>query len=645
MVCDPTRIQRMTLAICLVLAAALLLRIVNLDADPSAFTSRDFITDEGWWAHNARNAFFYGEWRIDEHNLGLYSASFYNLLLYLTFKLFGISFATLRMPSALFGWSTVLMISLLVRREISQRAALLATVFLGFCNLHIIYSRTGFTEGVMVFFLALTFWLWSLRRSHGFFALVAGVSAGLMVVTKITAVYLIPGFILAAGAAAIQRSVSRRDGLLFLVGVSLVGAICGALLVVTNFGAWLRFNVQNGADTEWATIPFSLVDSIPRLLASPFYAEAPLFTALSALSLCLFAVGVSRDGLTTAIRRAGELELASAMLLIGYLCVLSIVRYQPERRFIPALFLMVVLSAGVLEKGWASLEELAKRDSRIGAIGWFVVLFALPTIGVLEAKGRTFGAAPSTSLWLTKLMIIGGLIALAVASSRGALPDRFWKWLLVASRLLFVLLFFILSLGLIYKSLLFWGLAPDAWRAIDRRVLMAGSAAVVACGVVLSRAIRDARRAAPFLLSAFLLIEGLQISTWLLQPTYTLSEASESLAKSLTLDKTIVTYYETVLIPSGARVICRSTRRGFNVDAFETARPQYIAVLRRDNWRDYTLEEMPPEEWPPPAEFVPTRVAEYDLCPVRLRGPRFIVELYGLSPRVNHQKSSASADE
>jgi predicted membrane-bound mannosyltransferase len=58
MVCDHTRIQRVTLAICLVLAAALLLRIVNLDARPRHLPEGDFITDEGWWAHNARNAFF-----------------------------------------------------------------------------------------------------------------------------------------------------------------------------------------------------------------------------------------------------------------------------------------------------------------------------------------------------------------------------------------------------------------------------------------------------------------------------------------------------------------------------------------------------------------------------------------------------------
>jgi len=93
--------KRRALAVCVILAAALLLRVINLDADPSALISRDFITDEGWWAHNARNAFFYGQWRIDEYNQGLYSAYLYTLLLYFTFKLFGITLTTLRVLSAL----------------------------------------------------------------------------------------------------------------------------------------------------------------------------------------------------------------------------------------------------------------------------------------------------------------------------------------------------------------------------------------------------------------------------------------------------------------------------------------------------------------------------------------------------------------
>jgi 4-amino-4-deoxy-L-arabinose transferase-like glycosyltransferase len=635
-------VTKTSVVVCVVLAAALLLRVVNLDADPSAFINRDFITDEGWWAHNARNALFYGQWRIDEYNLGLYSAYLFNLLLYFVFRMVGISFTTMRLLSALGGWLTVVLLFLLVRREINARAAVFASVLITFSNLHIVYSRTGFTESVMVFFLALTLWLWSLRRTHYLFALIGGVSSGLMVVTKITAVYFIPGLLLAVAAAAIRRSVSRRETLLFLSGAGLIGAAYWVLFIVPNFGDWLRFNLQNGSGSEWSTRPSSLIDSIPRLLASPFYAEAPLITALTGLSLCLLVVGVSRNGLTKTIRSAGELEITSTMLLIGYLLILSITRYQPERRFIPALLLMVVLSAGVLERGWASLEGYLNADRQMGTVGWFTLLFLLPTIGILEVKWRVLGPPLSVGSWVPKLVIIAGLIAISVALSRGLWPFRFRRNLLGASRWILIVLFSFLSLSIIYKALLLWGLNAEAWRSAvpgDRKGFLISSAVVLACAGFINKSLQSRRRAASWLIGAFLLLETVQISTWLFQPTYTLKEANTFLATSLTGEDTVVTYYETLFLLSRARVICRSVRRGFNVDAFERFSPRYTLVLRRDNWRDYALEDMPIEEWPPPAGLLPAKVAGFDLCPTRLGGPRFIVELYSLNLRIRHHKA------
>src|SRR5215471_12945018 len=138
-------------ALILILGAALFLRLIHLDADPSALVSRDFITDEGWWAHNARNAFFYGHWRIDDHNAGLYSGFLYNAFVLGAFRLLGAGLWAVRLVPALAGWLTLLVLFLLVRREVSTRAALLATGLLGFSNLHIMYSRTGFAESVVVF--------------------------------------------------------------------------------------------------------------------------------------------------------------------------------------------------------------------------------------------------------------------------------------------------------------------------------------------------------------------------------------------------------------------------------------------------------------------------------------------------------------
>lgn len=635
MVSDPTSMKRATLAVCAIMAAALLLRVINLDADPSALISRDVITDEGWWAHNARNAVLYGQWRIDDYNPGIYSAYLYNALLYFIFETFGISCASMRLLSALTGWLTVVLVFLLVRREFSVRAAIFASALLGFSNLNIIYSRTGFAESTMVFFLALALWLWSLRRIHGLFALMSGIAFALTLLTKITAIYYLPGLALLIVVASIRRSIRWREAQSFLAGASLVGAAYTTLFLAPNFGDWLRFNVAFGSGTEWPTGLSGRVRSILKLLGSSFYAEVPLVTALTLLGLCLFVVSLSRNGLMKTIRAARELEINSAILLAGYLCSLSFTVYQPERRFLPALCLMVILSAAVLEKGWASLEGLKDADCQTSAVGWFTVLFLLPVIGILELR---LGPSLSAGSVVLKLIIIAGLIGIAVALSRGLWPYRFKKPLMGASRLIFVLLFFFFSLGLVYKALSLWGLTAVAWGAIDPKILVAVAGMALALGVVISRSLRDGRRAAPLLLSAFLLIEGVQISTWLFQPSYTLKEATASLSNTLTRDDTVVTYYETVLLSTTAKVICRSERRGFNVDVFERSSPQYILVLRRDSWKDYALAGMPPEEWPPPAWFVPTRVAGFDLCPTRLRGPRFIVELYSLSPRVKPQK-------
>jgi 4-amino-4-deoxy-L-arabinose transferase-like glycosyltransferase len=629
--------KRRALAACVILAAALLLRVINLDADPSALISRDFITDEGWWAHNARNAFFYGQWRIDEYNQGLYSAYLYTLLLYFTFKLFGITLTTVRILSAFGGWLTVVVLFLLIRREISERASLFASVLLGFSNLHIIYSRVGFVESTMVFFMACAFWLWSMRAKHYLFASLSGVAFTLTILTKITALYFLPGLALVTLALSIRGAVRPRQAVLFLGGGGLVAAAYAIFLVVPNFDDWLQLNLALGKGAEWPTGFSGRIQSILKLLGATFYGQAPLMTALSLVSLCLLVVNAARDGAIKAIRSAGELEITSAMLLIGYLVSISLTAYQPERRFLPVLFLMAILAATVLEKGWVLFEELADPHYQMSAVGWFAVLFLLPAIGILELRWRALGPDLSLRVWLPKLVLIGALIATAIVYSRRLERKRFRRGMLAASGLIFVLLFSALSLGLVYKTLSLWGLNIDLWKhgapGDHKLLLMCSTAVVMFVVVVISAAVRARRISVPLLLGTFLFIEGMQVSTWLFQPTYTLKEANISLANTLTRNDTVVTYYETPLLSSAAKVICRSVRRGFNVNIFEQSDPDYILILRRDNWRDYALEDMPREEWPPPPRFMPAKIASFDLCPSRLRGPRFIVELYRLSPR------------
>jgi hypothetical protein len=204
---------------------------------------------------------------------------------------------------------------------------------------------------------------------------------------------------------------------------------------------------------------------------------------------------------------------------------------------------------------------------------------------------------------------------------------------MISSTVIFILLFSVLSLAMIYKALWVWGL--------DYRVSLLGLAAATGSASLVIGIRPSGRRAAVLLVVSFLFIEGIQISSWLFQPTYTLKEANATLAETLTSDDTVVTHFETVLLLSPAKVICRSTRRGFNVDVFETASPRYTMTIRRDNWIDDSSEEMSVDERPPPGSR-PAKVADFALCPTRLGGPRFIVELYQLSPRMKRQRRRES---
>ena len=334
-------VQNRIVLIFLVLAVTLAIRVVHLDADPSALISRDFITDEGQWAHNARNALIFDQLCLDDYNPGLYSAYLYHKLLTLTFSVFGMSVISARLLSAVAGWLTVVLLFDWVRREANIKTAVIGALLLGLSSLHVLYSRTGFVESTMVFFLALTLWLWAIRRKHPACSALSGIAFGLMVLTKVTAIYVAPGFVLLVAAEALRRTTSKRDALLFVGGASTVLGSYAVAFVIPNYTNWINYNLAAGYDNEFPRHWVELVHSWVSLLASRFYAHAPILTALTLVSFGALIVRISTSGVKRAFREAQDIEITAIALLVGYLFSIGLTVYQPERRFLPALFLMV----------------------------------------------------------------------------------------------------------------------------------------------------------------------------------------------------------------------------------------------------------------------------------------------------------------
>jgi len=609
----------------LVLAVTLAIRVVHLDADPSALISRDFITDEGQWAHNARNALIFDQLRLDDYNPGLYSAYLYHCLLQLTFRVFGMNILTARLVSAVAGWLAVVLLFDWVRRETNTRTAVIGALLLGLSSLHVLYSRTGFVESLLVFFLSLTLWLWTMRRKHPAFGVLSGIAFGLMVLTKVTAIYIAPGLLLFAAAEAIRKTTSKRDALLFVCGASIVLVSYAVAFVVPNYTDWINYNLAAGYDNEFPRHWAELAHSCLSLLASRFYARTPILTALTLVSFGSLIVRISGSGVKKAVREAQDIEITAIALLVGYLFSIGLTVYQPERRFLPALFLMVPISANVLVVGWGWFEKLNNRPQLIAG-AWFFFLFSLPTLAIIELKWAPLGTPLSFRSWLLKAIPILGLTLFSVSLARGRVSPVLRSQLLKASEAFFVLLFSALSLGLIYQSLRLWGFNPKELR--PGRLIAGFTEVAIVIAVVVGFKIRP--KLAQVTLVAFISIEVLQISTWFLQQTYTLKRANEILVGMLKDGQTVITHYETMLLSSSAMAICYWPRAGFNVDAFERLNPDYILILRRDNWTDHALGDMPTDEWPPPTSASPEFVARFDLCPTEGRGFRFSLELYRL---------------
>jgi len=622
---QPIRKSSPSLGVALVLVIlciAFVLRVTNLDADPSALISRDFITDEGQWAHNVRNELAYGQWQLDGYNPAPYSAFLYHQLLRIVASTFGLSLITLRMLSVLFGWLTVVAVFVWVRRETNMRTAMVATTFLSLSNLHVMYSRTGFVESTMVFFLVLMLWLWSLRQKHNTFAFLAGAALGLMLLVKVTAIYIIPGIALWAAAEAIRKTTTKRAALMFLCGASVVGAGYTIGFVAPNFHDWLAYNLSAGLDNEFPTRLSDLVSSVLRVIVWKGYARTPILTALTLVALGGLITRISSNGLKNAIRQASSIEIACLSLLVGYLFSIGLTVYQPERRFLPSILLMVVISANLLDRGWTWVEEVADGRTPVRVGGWFALLFALPAIAIVELKLAKAGSHLSLAFWMLKAAAIAPLVIVSVAISRRVAPSLLQRRLLAVSKAIFVLLFGALSLGLVYQALTLWGFR--AFELGSGRFAMPAML-ILASAVAILIALKFKPQIGPLIIAAFIFIEGVQVASWL-----ALKQANDSLASLIAEGQTVVTHYETLLVSSRAKTVCYWPKAGFNLDAFERFHPDYILILRRDNWKDYTFAEMPVDEWPPPTPRAPILVARFDLCPTPVRGPRFTLEVYNL---------------
>ena len=172
------------------------LRIVDIGAD--AWKDLDWgtgiWTDEGFYAHNARNQVLFGKAEQDGFNNYNLSPVLHAIQV-VVFTQFGVGLVQARLISIIASLLTCGFLYAGVRNDFGPRAAAFSLMLLGLESSYILYNRLGLMESLGTLVIALAYYLWTLDRPWSKF--LSGFIAAAAFAVKTTFLIFLPAPVIA----------------------------------------------------------------------------------------------------------------------------------------------------------------------------------------------------------------------------------------------------------------------------------------------------------------------------------------------------------------------------------------------------------------------------------------------------------------
>jgi 4-amino-4-deoxy-L-arabinose transferase-like glycosyltransferase len=257
--------------------------------------------DDAHFAHIAKYVVLNGEWWNLTSNGGpaLEHPPLFVWIEAALFKLFGFSDELARLPSALCGWGTILLVFWLARRMLGERGAVLAMFIMAASIYFLKYAARGMTDVPFTFLCLAALCAWLRGEEHPRWYLLAGLCAGMAQMTRGLMGIALPvtfaadalwnrrrppaGYAIGAGVLAfLPVSVWYAD-MLQVYGSAFV-KIHAAWLDREAFGelspAWRRYTgapeyIWMLAKSYWPWLPFMVVGLVDAVRVRPGRGPAP----------------------------------------------------------------------------------------------------------------------------------------------------------------------------------------------------------------------------------------------------------------------------------------------------------------------------------------------------------------------------------
>ncbi len=370
------------------------------------------MTDEGWYGGAAIQHFVWGHWYLPDSFNPAVAMPVWPAMLTAWFAATGVGMAAARALTMLLYGASLALLYAVVRRELPGRGvsalaalAVLLTVANPFCYA---FDRLAVLEPVIVFWMMLAFWLAGRGgRKQWLWLAATGVVVGLMVLTKATAVALVPAVLYLAWARrGASRKAAGRGG--WLAGLAVICGV-GAVVWLAYFLLLVRplylpdyhqlFSV-NGYNAH--------LRILPRVMAEAFgdgMWVSPVLFPVSVIVVVLAVVWL-RELWRMPAFGAAVIATACQMIFIGYHT-----NFQPRYYLVVAMPMAMVIVLG-LTALWARLADAVQHRRALWALDG---LGAGVSVGVVLMAVQTvrFVMSPEYSL----LMAAQGIAAVIEADT------------------------------------------------------------------------------------------------------------------------------------------------------------------------------------------------------------------------------------
>ncbi len=379
--------QAVILGLVLFLFASM--RIIHISADaPTALSwGRGPFTDEGFYAHNARNKVLFDNWSMDDYNYYFVSPVM-GALNFIAFKTLGVKYSSMRFCAIFISGLTLLLVFSLVRRKYDIHTAILSGFFMGFAYFNIMYNRLFISEIPMLFFLLLSLFFLNQGEKKDYF--LAGICFLLALLAKSLALHFVAVIVWMLWQQRRNR-VWQKAGW-FLAGSAAVVAI------------WLIFLVRPDPDKFFnfyrifvSRISPKHLNQVYKVFNAEYFAYVPVLTALALVAVREY-------------RSFGELEKQAGVWLAAGIVFLMLFSYTTTAYYLILFIPSVLLASGFVYKLWHQALSPGRKAYWFNGIWFFSAYFISRYIMLFYFRDIFFQSLMAKlALEVMTIMVVTGL--------------------------------------------------------------------------------------------------------------------------------------------------------------------------------------------------------------------------------------------